>query len=72
MTKVVTLNALHENTSGIIRELNLTGESFVLTRRGKILALVSPVPIALQDVPVNEFLARHDLTVHEADTDDTL
>jgi hypothetical protein len=52
MTKIVTLNELHENTSGVIHEMNLKRQPFVLTRRGRILALVTPVSDELQGEPV--------------------
>jgi hypothetical protein len=42
--KIVTMNQLHENTSGVIQELNHTRKPFLLTRRGRLLALITPLP----------------------------
>lgn len=57
--KTVTLNQLHENTSGVIQELHTTREPFVLTRRGRLLAVVNPLPDGIEGQLVAEYLKEN-------------
>lgn len=57
--KTVTLNQLHENTSDVIQELYSSQEPFVLTRHGRLLALVTPLPDGTEDQLVSEWLKEH-------------
>jgi antitoxin (DNA-binding transcriptional repressor) of toxin-antitoxin stability system len=59
--KIVTLNQLHENTSGVIQELRTSQEPFVLTRRGRLLALVQPLPDGVEGVLAAEWLKENNL-----------
>jgi hypothetical protein len=55
--KLVTMNELHENTAGVIHELHSTQVPFILTRKGRLLALVTPLPEGIEGQLAAEFLA---------------
>jgi hypothetical protein len=54
--KVVTMNQLHENTANVIQELHSSQEPFVLTRRGRLLALVTPLPDGIEGELADQYL----------------
>lgn len=54
--KLVTMNQLHENTSGVIQELHDKQEPFILTRHGRLLALVQPLPDGVEGGLIAEHL----------------
>lgn len=58
-TKLVTMNELHENTSGVIQELYEKQEPFILTRRGRLLALITPLPDGIEGSLIAEYLKEH-------------
>lgn len=58
--KLVTLNQLHENTAGVIRELHEKQQPFILTRRGRLLALVTPLPDGIEGQLAVEYLKDMD------------
>lgn len=53
---LVTLNQLHENTANVIQELHEKQEPFILTRRGRLLALVTPLPVGVEGALAAEYL----------------
>lgn len=61
VSKLVTMNELHENTSGVIQELHEKQEPVILTRRGRLLALITPLPDGVEGQLIAEYLKEHPL-----------
>lgn len=59
--RLVTMNQLYENTSGVIQQLHDRQEPFILTRRGQVLAVLTPLPDGAEGMAVAEYLKEHDV-----------
>lgn len=60
--KIVTLNKLHGNIVAVMRELNETQEPFVLTRHGRMLAMITPLPSGIESQLIAKYLEDQGIT----------
>lgn len=57
--KVVTMAEFQRNASGFVRDMNEEQEPFVLTRHGRMMAVVTPLPDGVEAELAALYLKKH-------------
>jgi prevent-host-death family protein len=66
--KMVTMREFSQDAAGVVREMNEDQEPFVLTRHGRMVAIVTPVPDGLVEKAVaSKWLKQQALRCVEID-----
>lgn len=57
--KTVTMREFNRDAAGVIRDMYEEQEPFVLTRHGKLLAIVTPLPEGIEGELAEQWLKKH-------------
>lgn len=61
------MRAFSQNAAGVIREMYEEQEPFLLTRHGKMLAVVTPLPEGIESELAGKYLSDHAKKTVKAD-----